>query len=617
MAASSDAAQWCLPETASTKASARGIGGHGLRRALLSGARAVQRTREHLNRINVFPVPDGDTGTNLAFTMEALAAELEKLRSGNSGEVLAVAAQATLDGARGNSGAILAQFLFGLAEACRQRTRLSVQQLGQAVSHAASTARSAIAEPREGTVISVIADFASALQEQAGKSGRHWVESLDQALQQARRSLADTPNRLAVLRRAGVVDAGAQGFVSFVEGVLDYVRRGRGALAQVEAEHGEAAFMPLAESHAESAFRYCTECVLEGQDLDAASVRKALAALPLDSLVVVGGGSKLRLHAHLDQPGQLFETLAGFGQVGQRKADDMQAQQRARQRLSRVAVVTDSAADLPDEERQRLGIQVVPVRVGFDQEDYLDKITMTPAELYARMRAGEVARTSQPPAVDFRRSFELLCDHHEAVICIGLSSQVSGTWQAACHAAARFEGKVQVVDTLNVSAGQALLALYAAEAAQQGLDPARIERAIRAMMAHTRTYGLLADLRYGARGGRIPGWLAPLSRWIGAHVRVEDSAGKIKPRGMHFGGRQKAVSAFVRSLAKGWRQTPRVRAIIAHCDAETEARQALTLLRGELAGLSGAWIVECGPALGAHAGPGSLVVGLQAWQAPQ
>ncbi|MCB1627204.1 MAG: DegV family EDD domain-containing protein [Xanthomonadales bacterium] len=615
MVVSSEAADW-QRSVGSPAGLSRGIGGHGLRRALLAGARAVQQTREHLNRINVFPVPDGDTGTNLAFTMEALAQELERLRSGNSSEVLAAAAQATLDGARGNSGAILAQFLFGLAEATRQRARLSVEQLGQAVAHAAATARAAIAEPREGTVISVIADFATALQQQAERSGRHWVESLDQALQQARRSLADTPNRLAVLRRAGVVDAGAQGFVSFVEGILDYVRRGREALASHSEDSDAQAFVPLSESHADSAYRYCTECLLEGEQLDAGKVRQALAELPMDSLVVVGGGAKLRLHAHLDQPGLLFDRLSNFGLVSQRKADDMQAQQRARQRLSRIAIVTDSAADLPEEERQRLGIQVVPVRVVFGEADYLDKITLSPSELYARMRAGEIAKTSQPPAIDFRRQFELLCDHHEAVLCIGLSSQVSGTWQAACHAAARFGDRIQVLDSLNVSSGQALLALYAAEAAQQGLQPSQVIEATQAMLPRTRTYGLLADLRYGARGGRIPAWLAPVGRWIGGYLRVENSKGRIRPRGLHLGTREQAAGRFVRRIAHAWRGTDHVRAIVAHCDAEAEARQALAALRGEIPGLSGAWIVECGPALGAHAGPGSIVVGLQAWRPP-
>jgi DegV family protein with EDD domain len=582
----------------------------------LAGARQVQRTREHLNRINVFPVPDGDTGTNLAFTMEALAQELEKLRSSDSSEVLAAAAQATLDGARGNSGAILAQFLYGLAEATRTRARISFVQLGQAVAHAAKTARAAIAEPRDGTVISVIADFAAALQEQANRGSRSLLELLETALQSARQSLADTPNRLAVLRRAGVVDAGAHGFVSFLEGIVDYVQRGNSVLRLDLERSPEANAPPLVESHADSAYRYCTECLLEGSELKPERVREALKGLPMDSLVIVGGGHKLRLHAHLDHPGELFDCLAPLGQVSARKADDMQAQQRARQRLTRTAVVTDSAADLPEEERQRLGILVVPVRVGFDQEDYLDKITLTPGELYDRMRNGEIARTSQPPAVDFRRTFELLSDHHEGVLCVGLSSQVSGTWQAACQAAQRFEGRVQVLDTRNVSSGQALLTLYAAEAAQQGLAPEQVERATRAMLSRTRTYGLISDLSYGARGGRIPAWLAPLTRFLRAHVRVEDYQGRIKPRGLHLGGQQKALTAFVAHVAKAWRGQQRVRAIIAHCDAEASAREALSQLRSALPGLSSAWVVACGPALGAHAGPGSVVIGLQAWQAP-
>ncbi|MCB1607715.1 MAG: DegV family EDD domain-containing protein [Xanthomonadales bacterium] len=591
------------------------VSGWALRRALIAGARKVQRSREHLNRINVFPVADGDTGTNLAFTMEALIDGMRPLRASGSGAVLEVAAQVTLDGARGNSGAIVAQFFHGLAQACRDQVQLSAESLARAARHAAAQARAAIAEPREGTVLSVITDYADSLQQLVDRGVRDLRTLLADALASAKSSLAQTPSKLPVLRRAGVVDAGAQGFVDFLEGVSEYVVSGR-RLAQPADQGAEDSGGPLPEGHGDSAYRYCTECVVEGEGLDPAAARAVLKGLAMDSLVVVGGGHKLRLHAHLDQPGELFDALLGVGKVSARKADDMRAQQRARQRLTRVAVVTDSAADLPESESQRLGILVVPVRVGLGQEDYLDKITMRPTELYARMRRGESPRTSQPPSIDFKRQFELLDDHHEGVVCINISSRLSGTYQAAALAARPFEERITAIDSLNVASGQALLAMYAAEGAQRGMDAAAIVSAVKAMMKHTRTYALVEDLSYGARGGRMPGWTVPLSRALGARIRIEDRGGRIRPAGLHFGNRERALEKFVRRVARPWQSAAKPRAMVSHCDAAADAERCLQLLRQQLPNLAAAWISETGPAVGAHAGPGTVVIALQDWRAP-
>ncbi len=593
------------------------VSGWALRRALLAGAHKVRAAREHLNRINVFPVADGDTGTNLAFTMEALIAGIGPLRVADSGAVLAVAAQVTLDGARGNSGAIVAQFFHGLAEACRHQADLGAEALARAVRHAAAQARAAIAEPREGTVLSVITDYAESLQLLVDRGDRDLRTLLSESLTAAKKSLAHTPDQLAVLRRAGVVDAGAQGFVDFLEGIDDYIVNGRHALAQVDHSDRQERQAPLPEGHAESAYRYCTECVLEGADLEPGAVRNALQGIALDSLVVVGGGNKVRLHAHLNQPGELFDALMPMGRVEARKADDMRAQQRARQRLTKVAIVTDSAADLPESEYQRLGILVVPVRVGFGDEDYLDMITMRPSELYARMRNGETPRTSQPPAIDFRRQFELLDDHHDGVVSINISSKLSGTWQAANLAAQPFDGRIVALDSLTVSSGQALLTMYAAEAAQRGLDQAGIITTVKQIQQRTRTYALIEDLSYGACGGRMPQWTVPVARALRARIRIETKGGKIKPVGLHFGTSESALVKFVRRVARPWQDAVTVRAMISHCDAADDAERCLQLLREQLPKLSAAWIAECGPAIGTHAGPGTVVVALQSWVAPR
>src|SRR5690606_21092568 len=219
-----------------------------------------------------------------------------------------------------------------------------------AVRTGAEQARGALSEPREGTVLSVIQAFADALQQPA-TSLRDWF---DAALQRSQRALANTPNQLAVLRQAGVVDAGAQGFVDLLEGVADFISEGRPAARRVAADEDDgaqchdAAAADSFDSEANPEHRWCSECVIEAESdagIDRAALRSAIDGLGSSSVVLAGGATRLRLHAHVACPGRLFELASGFGRVAQRKADDMLAQQRAVQNPAAVAVVTDSGAD--------------------------------------------------------------------------------------------------------------------------------------------------------------------------------------------------------------------------------------------------------------------------------
>lgn len=590
------------------------LSGARLKGALIAGAGRVLAKREDLNRINVFPVPDGDTGTNLAFTMLAVLKTARRLRGADVATVLGKVAREAIDGARGNSGAILAQFFQGLSDGLPRSGAVGARELAEAAMGAARAARSCLAEPREGTMLSVIADFATELRAQVEAGVADLRELFRRALSRARQSLANTPNQLPVLRAAGVVDAGAAGFVDFLEGVQDFIERGRGALRMApelrdQCGHDE---VHLEAVEAASHYRYCTECVLSGSELDLPRVRQALAGLALDSLVVAGGRDRVRVHAHIDRPNQLFETLSGLAKVTQRKADDMQAQARLRASpFQRVRVVTDSAGDLPAAEAERLGITIVPVRVNFGDDDYLDRITLSPRELYARLREGSAPRTSQPPPGDFRRAYELVLSHCEHIVSIELSGRLSGTFQAAQGAAREAGGaRIQVLDTLNASAGLGLVAMAAAEVAQTGAEPAAVVAAAEDAMQRTRTFALIRDLRYGVRGGRMPAMAERIARWFGLTVLIANTEGLVRPFSALL-GKQRLVERFAQVVARRAPPHRRCRAVVGHCDASDDAARLAAALRERLPALDKVWVVETGPAIGVHAGPGSLVVGLQ------
>ena len=582
----------------------------GLRRALASGMRRVIGRRDHLNRINVFPVPDGDTGSNLAFTLNAVLAGSLSRRATSVGALLRGVAEDAIDGARGNSGAILAQFLCGVGEAVGDASRLDAADMALAVQAGARQARGALAQPREGTILSVIQAFSDALQVPGDDLSR-WF---GHAVAQAQKALADTPKQLAVLRQAGVVDAGAQGFVDLVAGIQAFIVERRVAAM----EHGDAeAADTFAGGHwheeADPSRPWCSECLIAGEQVDSAALKAALETLGADSVVVAGGARRVRLHAHVADPGALFDLAGRFGAVSARKADNMRAQHRAAQRRSAITIVTDSASDLPDEVLERLPLDTVPVRVNFGEEDFLDRISISNTEFYRRLREGGVLpQTSQPPVGDFRRQFELSLSHAGRVVYVGLSRQLSGTLQSGETAAERVgEGRVTVIDSGQVSCGQALLSIAAAECAAEGGDVKTIRRRVARLMPWTFTFAAARDIQHAVRGGRIPRWVLPLARHLGltAIARMKPN-GKLSVAGALFGHRR-VPERFARYLVKRLPAAPRWRLIVGHCDAPDEARQLLDALRQRLP-LERDWLVETGPAIGAHAGPGTLVVGAQA-----
>jgi DegV family protein with EDD domain len=594
------------------------VDGVRVRRALSAGIQYVIARQEYLNAINVFPVPDGDTGTNIAFTLRAVQAAMSDDMQRHAGHMLETVASAALDGARGNSGAIFAQFFQGLSEKARDLKALSPAHFVAAVSHGAASARGALAQPREGTLLTVMTDFAAGLKEELIQNPHVDVQALMlKGLARAEVSLANTPNQLEVLKKAGVVDAGAQGFVDIIQGVVDFLKDGN--LDELPADTPLPVEAHPQDVELDTQYRYCTECLIQGEDLDRAALSAELAALG-GSLVVAGSARKIRVHIHLNSPDPLFRIAARYGKVSSEKADDMWRQARlAGKRVARPAVVTDSGADIPESLRESLDIHMVPVRVHFGEHAYLDKVSLKPADFYRELAENpHHPKTSQPPPGDFRREFSILGSHYEAVIYIGLTSRASGTFQAGASAAARTDdAAVEVLDSRSVSCGQGLLTMYAAECALAGLDAAAALKAVQGMMPHTVTFGMIPDLTSAVRGGRVPRSKKLLADLL--HVTPLLTArpdGEIKSCGVLFGRGDLALK-FARYLARRAPPGSRHRLLVGHCAAPEAAERLLAELKALLPEVESAHVTEVGPALGSHAGLGALVVSLQAYTPPR
>ena len=596
------------------------LDGRRLALALRSGIRRLLENQEYINKINVFPVPDGDTGTNLALTLGAVANVLRQRDEPHVGNLLTRIADAAIDGARGNSGAILAQFFVGLSDGVSLLRELTPHDFAAGVTGGARYAREALSDPREGTLITVLADFATEVASLASSGAiRDFGSLFKRALPRTRASLDNTRNQLEVLRKANVVDAGAQGFVELVEGMADHFERGESADDE----------LPLAIRHIEEEAagveidlkdRFCTECIVNGERIDRRKLRERLAALG-SGVVVAGTERKAKVHVHVNDPSTVFRLATEFGVVSAQKADDMQRQQDAAHHRHRrgVAVVVDSAADIPDEELERLEIHVIPMRVHFGERSYLDKVTLGPEQFYRELATSRVhPKTSQPPPGDFRRIYEFLASHYDTVVSISLTARVSGTRAAAESAAQRIQGygKVMVIDSLNASVGQGLVATYAAECAQAGMSGEAVIAATRAVLPRTHTFGLLGRLDFAVRGGRVPRIVKLIADWLHlTPILINQKNGRIGA-GKVILGRSNLRTRFANLVRRSIKPGVRYRVAVGHANADKEGRRLLEEICAGLDNIHARYLMPLGTALGVHGGPGMLVVGIQEYELP-
>lgn len=456
------------------------VDGPRFRRALVAACGYAQLQRGELNRINVFPVPDGDTGTNLDLTVGAIA---DRLSTSDAREIAVVAheaAQAAVLGARGNCGMMLSQFLLGFSCAVEGKDRIDTDAFGWALDAGVKRLYESLDNPVEGTILTVMRDTADA----AGASAAHdFAQLLNHILNMAQASLERTPDLLPSLKRAGVVDAGAKGFVALLEGVVRFLNGDPLTAPGQPFESMPPVVAAFEYPEPEEQYRFCTEALVRGDALPAqAEVQKLLLGYG-DSLIVIRSEDILKIHVHTDEPDTVFEYLRGLGSLVTHKAEDMEAQHEAVGRASHVSlarrpvgVLTDSACDLPNEIIRAHGIQVVPLMLVDETRALRDGIDMTASEFHEQLASGvSVLTTSQPPPGAFAEGFKRAAEDSEQVVAVLLGSSLSGTLRSA-EAGAKIveDASITIVDSLGISLLQGLLVLKATELAELAIPPSEI-----------------------------------------------------------------------------------------------------------------------------------------------
>ena len=585
--------------------------GRNLYYTFIAGAKKVIEHQIELNRINVFPVNDGDTGTNLAATIRSV---IDSLHPNRSYKITADRiAEATLLNARGNSGIIFAQFFYGLSVEIGDFKSITLRQFAESIQRSVKYVYEAVANPVEGTMLTVIREWAEYIYQTWHKFSdfNHLLVSSSEVL---RKSLHETKSKLKVLARNNVVDAGAKGFVLFVEGIIEFIQS-RNIKELLLSKSETASFPKIEEAIPEKPeHRYCTEAVIRNSTLDNASLKSILSKYG-DSLVIAGSDKIRRLHIHTNTPAELFDELRGTGTMTFQKADDMVRQSQAvYDRKWNIAIVTDSTCDLSQELIDMYQVNMLPINISFGDNHYLDKVTMKPAQFYKLLdECPDYPKSAQVNEGSFVNLYSHLASHYDSVIAIHLSDKLSGTYNSSLKAArsvsSEFNKPISVINSKNLSGALGLIVFKTAQAIEAGLPHDEIVRLAEGWVKKARIFVSVRTLKYMVRGGRVSAAKGLIAKILNINPIVSiDETGKAIVFDKAFNQRsnmEKVMSHIRASLTdnKIWNY------IVLHANNKDAASWYMEKMEA-LTGIKPVSVVNISPVIGANAGVGAASVAL-------
>lgn len=587
------------------------IDGRTLYYTFVSGARKILENQAELNKINVFPVRDGDTGTNLASTLRSV---IETIRPHKSYKVTAdLIAEATLVNARGNSGIIFAQFMYGMSNETGNLKKITINEFAESIRNSVRYVYEAVAEPVEGTMLTVIRDWAEHIY-----NYRNNVTDFNQlitgSIKVLEKSLRETKEKLPALAKANVVDAGAKGFVLFIKGITEFIHK-RNIRELVNSKSGIAVHeFEIEHNFEEITHRYCTEVVLKNLMIDQKSLKEILVKHG-DSVAVAGAEKIQHIHLHTNNPAALIQRLGEVATLTFQKADDMVRQSEAvNNRRAKIAIVTDSTCDLPVEYFDKYQIHMLPINISFGENQYLDKVTILPDQFYDLLeKSKDFPKTSQITEKSFTNLYSHLASHYDSIIAIHLSEKFSGTINNSRKAAAaiskEFNKPVAVLNSRNVSGALGLIVMRIAEAIDAGISHSEIVRMSEKWIDDTNILVSVKTLKYMVKGGRVSNVKGIVAKILNVKPIVSiDKEGKAIIFGNTFSQQTNMVKV-INHIKEIGRSRSVWNYIILHANNPASAEWYIEKM-GLLTGKKPAAVVNISPVIGSNAGIGAVSVAL-------
>lgn len=588
-----------------------------LKAMILKSCENVEKNKEKINKINVFPVPDQDTGGNLAKTLSGIKQSIENKEFKDLNELSEAILDGALTAAQGNAGVIYTGFLTGFLPAFQNHNPIDGKKLAKAMQEGAKTARQAIQNPKDGTILDVIETTAQSLKERAEEEN-DIVNLLKKAIEKAEEALKATTEKMEVFKKANVVDAGGFGFLiilkSYLEAIEGSAPSQESATEQEEEVQKKKRFIQTLSN------RFEVVALLKNPKISQSRLRQKLEKLG-NSLEIVSVGERMKLHIHTDFPDEVKKIVRSAGTIEDLREEDMSREVVGEKSVKKVSIglVTDEIADLTQKITEHYKVEIVPFKIDWPEGENL------PGDnIYQKMREAEkqgitkLPKTSQASPKDFQDAYKRQFEKgFEEVICITLSSKLSGGYNSALQAKQalpeNLRDKVFVFDSYNATCGEGLLVLRAIELVQEQRESYEIIQELKDVAPKIYLYAFLADPKWLEWGGRMShsqaNWVRRLQK-IGARPLVGIKNGKIEQIGFRLGVKEIPEAIFKeieKNSRKDRKEGKKIRVVITHCDNLKEAKELKERLKEIKAEVS--FINLTGSVVGVHVGPGTLVAG--------
>lgn len=578
----------------------------------LAGAKNIIENYGYLNQINVFPVPDGDTGSNMASTVQSVIDQVKPTR--NLGKTLGDMADAALVGARGNSGIIVAQFIQGLSNELSPYARADVSAFVKGVDGAVDFTYTALANPVEGTILTVFRAWANEMNRVLTTTD-DFVSLLTESYEKTKEALEETRSKLRQITKANVVDAGAQGFVFFIKGMMDFAAQGD-MKGLVGARQNLLPELDVIDTEGFITYRYCTESFAVGENIDKDYIRQQLGKVG-DSVVVAGSNTKIRIHVHTDTPQAAIKLLSEHATVQSAKVDDMLFQTEIRERRRHdVAIMVDSSSDLSKDIMWKYQIHSVPLQVQLGENIYLDGITLEHDDFYTYLASDQpYPKTSLPALKDIYNKMSYLATFYKAVLVVNVSSGLSGTWQACRDMAEKVQMQTGVpiitFDTKTLAGAQGLIALRAAQALDKNMGYEDLVRLIPIWCEMSNVYAITKTVKYFVKGGRISkmkGFMASLFGVAPVITPDKDGKGSVLLKSVN---QAKNIDKVIKIIDEKMKTGRLHSYCVEYTNKESKpVAEAMVPRLRKITGLEPAFVGQVTPVVGNNAGVGTVAIAI-------
>jgi dihydroxyacetone kinase-like predicted kinase len=577
-----------------------------IKKMIMFSCERIERDKEQINKINVFPVPDQDTGNNLAATLKGIKEQIEEKDFTSIEELSNAVLEGALNGAQGNAGIIYTGFLAGFFPALGNDKSVNAEKLGFAFEKGFERAKDSIQNPREGTILDIVEAFALSFKEESKKEN-DIVIIFYKALEKANEALKDTPNKMELLKKAGVVDAGGLGFLMILETYLDILKEQEDisspkSFTFTNEQIGPKRFIQIISN------RYEVVALIKNVEEKEKSIKEKLKYLG-NCLDIIQIGNKTKIHIHTDSPYEVRDIIKELGDIESLKIQDMAREVIGEKSIESVSIgiVVDERAGLTTKIINHYDIEVIPFKINWPEGENLPGNTICEKIKEAKKQGLiEKPKIESISAEFFFEAYKKQLEKFEKVLCIVSSSKYSNNYKSAVRAKTMLshidQDKIFIIDSKNISAGQSLLILEAIELIKEHRNIKEIQEKLEKTVSGINTCFVLEEERW------FNSWFKKKHDY--KHILAQVKDGKIikigPARSNDFA--QILFKRINHVTAKELKRGGRIRAVIAHGGEEKQAEQLKGYLKKfKRADISFVTITD--PVTSINACPESLIVG--------